>query len=87
MCQRCRSSLVGRGFLTEGPNILCPDCGRRDQYHHTDNNAYTGGQRDQYHHTDNNAYTGGQRDQYHHTENNAYSGGQRSIANDYDKIN
>ena len=27
-CNRCRISLVGRGFLTEAHDILCPDCGR-----------------------------------------------------------
>ncbi len=43
VCQRCRSSLVGRGFLTEGPDILCPDCGKREQYYQAENNGYTGG--------------------------------------------
>ncbi len=27
-CNQCRSSLVGRGFLTEGMDILCPECGK-----------------------------------------------------------
>ncbi|XP_078474116.1 four and a half LIM domains protein 2-like isoform X1 [Lampetra planeri] len=27
-CKRCAVSLVGRGFLTERDDILCPDCGR-----------------------------------------------------------
>lgn len=45
VCKRCRSSLVGRGFLTEGQDILCPDCGRRDQYHQSENNGYTSGHR------------------------------------------
>ncbi|CAF0817822.1 unnamed protein product [Didymodactylos carnosus] len=29
VCQRCHSSLVGRGFLTEGSDILCPECGKQ----------------------------------------------------------
>jgi len=41
VCQRCRTSLVGRGFLTEGPEILCPDCGKREPYYETEHNAYT----------------------------------------------
>ncbi|CAF1116509.1 unnamed protein product [Rotaria sp. Silwood1] len=43
VCQRCRTSLVGRGFLTEGPNILCPDCGKREHYYEREreNNDYT----------------------------------------------
>jgi hypothetical protein len=45
VCQRCRGSLVGRGFLTEGPDILCPDCGKREQYYPTENNGYGNGQR------------------------------------------
>ncbi|CAF1222944.1 unnamed protein product [Rotaria sordida] len=40
VCQRCRSSLVGRGFLTEGPNIICPDCGKREPSYERDNNDY-----------------------------------------------
>ncbi len=40
VCQRCRSSLVGRGFLTEGPDILCPDCGKREQYYDRENANY-----------------------------------------------
>lgn len=27
-CYKCNVSLVGRGFLTDGDDILCPDCGR-----------------------------------------------------------
>jgi len=27
-CNRCQSSLVGRGFITENNDVLCPDCGR-----------------------------------------------------------
>jgi len=42
VCQRCRSSLVGRGFLTEGLDILCPDCGKREQYYQPET---SGGQR------------------------------------------
>ena len=34
VCQRCRSTLVGRGFLTEGSDIVCPDCGKRTQQQH-----------------------------------------------------
>ena len=46
VCQRCRTSLVGRGFLTEGADVLCPDCGRREQYHHhAEQNGYTNGHR------------------------------------------
>lgn len=45
VCQRCRGSLVGRGFLTEGPEILCPDCGKREQFHQAENASYSGGQR------------------------------------------
>ncbi|CAF0763347.1 unnamed protein product [Adineta steineri] len=45
VCQRCRSSLVGRGFLTEESNILCPDCGKREQYYQTENTGFNGGQR------------------------------------------
>ncbi|XP_054723998.1 four and a half LIM domains protein 2-like [Uloborus diversus] len=29
MCAECCSSLVGKGFLTDGPDILCPDCAKR----------------------------------------------------------
>ncbi|CAF1194789.1 unnamed protein product [Adineta steineri] len=52
VCQRCRSSLVGRGFLTEGSDIVCPDCGKRTQYHETENNTFTSGHRNvvSYHH-------------------------------------
>jgi len=28
VCYRCNTSLVGRGFLTDGAEVLCPDCGR-----------------------------------------------------------
>jgi len=45
VCQRCRTTLVGRGFLTEGPDIVCPDCGKRQQYHETENNSYSSGHR------------------------------------------
>jgi hypothetical protein len=45
VCKRCRSSLVGRGFLTEGQDILCPDCGKRDSYHSTETNSYGNGHR------------------------------------------
>lgn len=27
-CKKCSLSLVGRGFLTERDDILCPDCGK-----------------------------------------------------------
>jgi len=27
-CKKCLVSLVGRGFLTERDEILCPDCGK-----------------------------------------------------------
>ena len=45
VCKRCRSSLVGRGFLTEGQEILCPDCGKRDSYHPIETNSYGNGHR------------------------------------------
>jgi hypothetical protein len=55
VCQRCRTSLVGRGFLTEGPDIICPDCGKQTHYHETENNGYTTGHRTvvSYHHRTN----------------------------------
>jgi len=28
VCYRCTTSLVGRGFLTDAAEVLCPDCGR-----------------------------------------------------------
>ena len=28
VCHRCNTSLVGRGFLTDVTEVLCPDCGR-----------------------------------------------------------
>jgi hypothetical protein len=28
VCNQCTTSLVGRGFLTDALDILCPDCGR-----------------------------------------------------------
>jgi len=28
VCYRCTTSLVGRGFLTDVSEVLCPDCGR-----------------------------------------------------------
>jgi len=28
VCNQCHTSLVGRGFLTDAMDILCPDCGR-----------------------------------------------------------
>ncbi|WP_424753362.1 LIM domain-containing protein [Methylobacterium sp.] len=28
VCYKCNVSLVGRGFLTDAEDILCPDCGR-----------------------------------------------------------
>lgn len=28
VCYRCQVSLVGRGFLTDNAEVLCPDCGR-----------------------------------------------------------
>ncbi len=55
-CHNCRTSLVGRGFLTEGSDILCPDCGKRDQYYPAaDNTGYTSGHRTivSYHHRTN----------------------------------
>lgn len=27
-CKKCSVSLVGRGFLTERDDILCPECGK-----------------------------------------------------------
>lgn len=27
-CKKCSLSLVGRGFLTERDDILCPECGK-----------------------------------------------------------
>lgn len=56
VCQRCRTSLVGRGFLTEGPDILCPDCGKQNLYHEQiEPNGYNTGQRTvvSYHHRTN----------------------------------
>ena len=28
VCYKCTASMVGRGFLMNGDDILCPDCGR-----------------------------------------------------------
>jgi len=28
VCYRCQVSLVGRGFITDNAEVLCPDCGR-----------------------------------------------------------
>ncbi|KAI5699281.1 hypothetical protein M8J75_000454 [Diaphorina citri] len=28
MCASCQSSLVGRGFITDGEDIICPDCAK-----------------------------------------------------------
>jgi hypothetical protein len=55
VCQRCRTSLVGRGFLTEGPDIICPDCGKQTYYHEPENNGYTTAHRTvvSYHHRTN----------------------------------
>jgi hypothetical protein len=56
-CQHCRTSLVGRGFLTEGPDILCPDCGKKEQqpYYEPENTGYPTGHRTvvSYHHRTN----------------------------------
>jgi LIM domain-containing protein 2 len=27
-CSKCQTSLVGQGFLLDGTEILCPECGR-----------------------------------------------------------
>ena len=27
-CAKCSASMVGRGFLMSGQDILCPECGR-----------------------------------------------------------
>ncbi|XP_030385544.1 prickle planar cell polarity protein 3 isoform X5 [Scaptodrosophila lebanonensis] len=29
VCASCKTSLVGRGFITDGPDILCPDCAKQ----------------------------------------------------------
>ncbi|XP_062135704.1 prickle planar cell polarity protein 3 isoform X4 [Drosophila sulfurigaster albostrigata] len=29
VCASCKASLVGRGFITDGPDILCPDCAKQ----------------------------------------------------------
>jgi uncharacterized CHY-type Zn-finger protein len=29
-CVRCQAALVGRGFLTDGDDVMCPDCCRED---------------------------------------------------------
>lgn len=41
VCRQCRTSLVGRGFLTEGPDILCPDCGKRTEHRYHEQPGYT----------------------------------------------
>lgn len=28
MCAQCQTSLVGKGFITDGPDILCPECAK-----------------------------------------------------------
>jgi len=30
ICCKCRALLFGRGFLTDGDDILCPDCCKED---------------------------------------------------------
>jgi len=30
VCYKCRALLFGRGFLTDGDDILCPDCCKDD---------------------------------------------------------
>ncbi|XP_061395126.1 prickle planar cell polarity protein 3-B isoform X1 [Musca vetustissima] len=29
VCASCRTSLVGRGFITDGPDIICPECAKQ----------------------------------------------------------
>lgn len=29
ICSMCKSSLVGKGFITDGPEILCPECAKQ----------------------------------------------------------
>ncbi len=29
VCSSCRVSMVGKGFITEGEDILCPDCAKK----------------------------------------------------------
>lgn len=28
ICAGCKTSLVGRGFITDGEDIICPDCAK-----------------------------------------------------------
>ncbi|XP_041976256.1 prickle planar cell polarity protein 3-A isoform X4 [Aricia agestis] len=28
-CAQCKTSLVGKGFITDGPDIICPECARQ----------------------------------------------------------
>jgi hypothetical protein len=68
-CQRCRTSLVGRGFLTEGSEIICPDCGKREQHYETEHSGHT---REQSGYTkEQSGYTNGHRGviSYHHRTN------------------
>ncbi|XP_055909446.1 four and a half LIM domains protein 2 isoform X7 [Eupeodes corollae] len=29
ICASCKTSLVGRGFITDGPDIICPECAKQ----------------------------------------------------------
>ncbi|GIY47407.1 hypothetical protein CEXT_492741, partial [Caerostris extrusa] len=29
ICAACKASLVGKGFITDGPEILCPECAKQ----------------------------------------------------------
>ncbi len=75
VCQRCRTSLVGRGFLTEGPDILCPDCGKRDHYYEKENNGYTTGHTTGYTTGSNVGYTTGSNVGYTTGSNVGYTTG------------
>ena len=28
VCSGCKDNLVGKGFVTDGPDILCPECAK-----------------------------------------------------------
>ncbi|CAF4904385.1 unnamed protein product [Pieris macdunnoughi] len=29
ICAQCKTSLVGKGFITDGPDIICPECAKQ----------------------------------------------------------
>lgn len=29
ICATCKTTLVGRGFITDGPDIICPECAKQ----------------------------------------------------------